>query len=126
MPAACRCSPEPPCDLYGKVSMSKSNSIIPAREITAGAEKASPLIPARTFDRGQRERLSLQRTVAALRGPEGTPVDLPEGDEAIAFQALGGGFSIEDRGQLYRTDGTQADAPGRASRTLAVCAAPTG
>lgn len=98
--------------------MSKSNSIIPAREITAGAEKASPLIPARTFDRGQRERLSLQRTVVALRVPEGTPVDLPEGDEVILFQALGGSFSIEHRGQLYRIDGTQADALGREPLTL--------
>lgn len=76
-------------------------------------EKASPLIPPRTFDRGQRERLLLSRNVQALRVPDGTPMELPEGDEVIIFQALGGSFSVEHEGQLYRIDGTQADALGK-------------
>lgn len=93
--------------------MSKSSSIIPAREITADAGKALPSIPARTDRSSKRETLTLAREVEALRIPSGDPVRLPAGARVILFQALGGSFSVEHEGQLYRIDGMDADALGK-------------
>ncbi len=75
--------------------------------------KALPSIPPRTDRTSQRERIALAREVDALRVPSGDPARLPAGDEVVIFQALGGSFSVEHQGQLYRIDGTNADALGK-------------
>lgn len=77
------------------------------------AGRALPSIPPRTHNQSKRERLLLSRDVEALRVPDGTPVGLPKDAEVVVFQALGGSFSVEHQGQLYRIDGMQADALGK-------------
>lgn len=77
------------------------------------AGRVLPSIPPRTHNQGKRERLALTRNVEALRVPDGTPIELAQGEEVVIFQALGGSFSVEHQGQLYRIDGLQADALGK-------------
>lgn len=89
--------------------MKPSNSIIPMRDLTAGAEKASPLIP-KSKPNSARERIVLTRAVIALRVPSGEVTHLPADVEVAITQALGGSFSIEYEGRLYRIDGLDADA----------------
>lgn len=74
--------------------------------------RASPLIP-RSKPSSTRERTTLSRAVAALRVPSGEADTLPADAEVVISQALGGSFSVEYEGRLYRIDGTQADALGK-------------
>ena len=97
--------------------MKPSNSIIPTRDLTADVAKASPLIP-RSKPGSARERTQLQRAVSALRVPSGEAETLPEGAEVTISQALGGSFSVEYEGRLYRIDGTQADVLGKPALEL--------
>jgi probable FeS assembly SUF system protein SufT len=60
----------------------------------------------------------LSRAVAALRVPSGEAATLPADVEVIISQALGGSFSVEYEGRLYRIDGTQADALGKPALEL--------
>jgi probable FeS assembly SUF system protein SufT len=48
--------------------------------------------------------------VRALRVPSGEVAELPAGAEVTISQALGGSFSVEYEGRLYRIDGLDADA----------------
>lgn len=48
-----------------------------------------------------------------LRVPSGEAEVLPAGIEVIISQALGGSFSVEYEGRLYRIDGLNADALGK-------------
>ena len=93
--------------------MKRSNSIIPMRDLTADAAKASPLIP-KSKPSSTRERATLSRAVTALRVPSGEIDQLPNAAEVIISQALGGSFSVEYEGRLYRIDGLDADALGKA------------
>lgn len=97
--------------------MKPSSSIIPMRDLTAGAEKASPLIP-RSKPSSARERTALIRAVNALRVPSGESDQLPAQAEVIISQALGGSFSVEYEGRLYRIDGLDADALGKPALEL--------
>src|SRR6185369_2842429 len=97
--------------------MKPSNSIIPTRDLTADAAKASPLIP-RSKPNSSRERVVLGRAVSSLRVPSGEAVTLPAGVEVVISQALGGSFSVEYESRLYRIDGTQADALGKPALQL--------
>lgn len=97
--------------------MKSSNSIIPMRDLTAGAEKASPLTQ-RSKPNSARERVTLTRTVQALRVPSGESDTLPAQAEVAITQALGGSFSIEYDGRLYRIDGLDADALGKPALEL--------
>ncbi|MDB6061882.1 MAG: FeS assembly system protein SufT [Verrucomicrobiaceae bacterium] len=92
--------------------MKPSNSIIPMRDLTADAAKASPLIPT-SKPSSARERSALLRDVIALQVPSGTVTTLPANAEVIISQALGGSFSVEYEGRLYRIDGIDADALGK-------------
>ena len=92
--------------------MKPSNSIIPMRDLTADAAKASPLIP-KSKPNSARERTALTRAVNALRVPSGELAQLPAQAEVIISQALGGSFSVEYEGRLYRIDGLDADALGK-------------
>ena len=63
------------------------------------------------------ETVSLTRDVVGVLIPAGTKVELPEGAEATITQALGGSFTVELQGHLFRIDGKDADAIGKAPQT---------
>lgn len=65
-----------------------------------------------------RERTTLTRSVNALRVPSGELTQLPAHAEVIISQALGGSFSVEYEGRLYRIDGLDADALGKPALEL--------
>jgi probable FeS assembly SUF system protein SufT len=56
--------------------------------------------------------LTLSRDVIGILIPQGTRVELPEGAEAKLTQALGGSFTVQVEGHLFRIDGRDADALG--------------
>jgi probable FeS assembly SUF system protein SufT len=60
------------------------------------------------------EKITLQRDVVGTLIPAGTKVELPEGAEARITQALGGSYTVEVQGHLFRLEGRDADAIGRA------------
>jgi probable FeS assembly SUF system protein SufT len=51
--------------------------------------------------------------------PSGVPQELPADAEVVISQALGGSFSVEYEGNLYRIDGLDADALDKPALTLA-------
>lgn len=59
------------------------------------------------------EVVTLQRDVVAVLVPQGTKVELPEGQQARITQALGGSFTIYVEGHLFRIDGRDADVLGK-------------
>ena len=65
-----------------------------------------------------RERTQLNREVVALQVPSGTATTLPANAEVVISQALGGSFSVEYEGRLYRIDGLDADALGKPTLQL--------
>ncbi|QFY43698.1 putative Fe-S cluster assembly protein SufT [Candidatus Methylospira mobilis] len=66
-----------------------------------------------------RESIALLRDVEAIRIPEGTPVALPQGHIVTLFQSLGGNFTVTDeRGNMVRITGDDADALGKEPSTL--------
>ena len=79
--------------------------------------KASPLIP-KSKPNSARERSAILRDVIALQVPSGTVTTLPAHAEVTISQALGGSFSVEYEGRLYRIDGLDADALGKPTLEL--------
>lgn len=59
------------------------------------------------------ETVTLSRDVVAILIPAGTKVELPEGSSATITQALGGSFTIQVQGHLFRINGGDADAIGK-------------
>jgi probable FeS assembly SUF system protein SufT len=59
------------------------------------------------------ETVRINREVIGVLIPAGTRVELPEGAEAQITQSLGGSFTVEVQGHLFRIDGRDADALGR-------------
>lgn len=59
------------------------------------------------------EPVTLSRDVIGILIPQGTKVELPEGAEGAITQALGGSFTVQVQGHLFRIDGRDADAIGR-------------
>jgi probable FeS assembly SUF system protein SufT len=60
-----------------------------------------------------REPVTLFRTVEATLIPQGEKMLVPEGTWLVVQQSLGGAFTLmNDRGQLLRVDGADADALG--------------
>jgi probable FeS assembly SUF system protein SufT len=59
------------------------------------------------------ERITLRRDVVATLIPAGTKVELPEGASAQLTQALGGSYTVEVQGHLFRVEGKDGDALGR-------------
>ncbi|QHS10701.1 putative Fe-S cluster assembly protein SufT [Sinimarinibacterium sp. NLF-5-8] len=57
--------------------------------------------------------VTLTRDVIAILIPRGTKVELPEGQTGVITQALGGSYTIQMEGHLFRIDGKDADAIGR-------------
>lgn len=56
--------------------------------------------------------ITLKRDVIGVLIPQGTRVELPEGASAKLTQALGGSFTIQVEGHLFRIDGKDADSLG--------------
>lgn len=56
--------------------------------------------------------ITLNRDVIGVLIPQGTRVELPEGASAKLTQALGGSFTIQVEGHLFRIDGKDADSLG--------------
>ena len=80
-----------------------------------------------------REPVILLRSAPATLIPQGEQVLVPEGTWLVVQQALGGSFTVMDeRGQLLRIDGAEADALGEKFKaeidkaTAARAAAPEG
>ena len=59
------------------------------------------------------EMVALTRDVIATLIPAGTKVELPEGANASITQALGGSYTIQVEGHLFRIEGKDADALGK-------------
>jgi probable FeS assembly SUF system protein SufT len=59
------------------------------------------------------ETLTLTRDVVGVLIPAGTKVELPEGAEASITQALGGSYTVQVQGHLFRIEGKDADALGK-------------
>jgi probable FeS assembly SUF system protein SufT len=59
------------------------------------------------------ETVTLRRDVIGILIPAGTKVELPEGAEAQITQALGGSYTVQVQGHLFRIDGRDADSLGR-------------
>lgn len=62
--------------------------------------------------------VSLSREVKARRVPSGDPLTLSAGEFVNITQDLGGNYTITWRGNMYRIDGTDADALGRKPTVL--------
>lgn len=59
------------------------------------------------------EPVTLSRDVIGILIPQGTKVELPEGAHGAITQALGGSFTVQVEGHLFRIDGKDADAIGK-------------
>ena len=59
------------------------------------------------------EPVTLSRDVIGILIPQGTKVELPEGANGAITQALGGSFTVQVDGHLFRIDGKDADAIGK-------------
>src|ERR1051325_9441120 len=59
------------------------------------------------------EQLTLKRDVIGTLIPQGTKVELPEGAHATITQALGGSYTVQVEGHLFRIEGKDADALGK-------------
>ena len=59
------------------------------------------------------EIVALTRDVIGTLIPAGTKVELPEGANATITQALGGSYTIQVEGHLFRIEGKDADALGK-------------
>ncbi|MGH8431294.1 MAG: putative Fe-S cluster assembly protein SufT [Solimonas sp.] len=59
------------------------------------------------------EPVTLSRDVIGILIPQGTKVELPEGAHGAITQALGGSFTVQVEGHLFRIDGQDADAIGK-------------
>ncbi len=58
------------------------------------------------------------REVFARRVPQGNPETIPEGQFVSIKQSLGGNYTITHHGNMYRIDGTDADALGKEAEVL--------
>ena len=59
------------------------------------------------------EPVTLSRDVIGILIPQGTKVELPEGANGAITRALGGSFTVQVDGHLFRIDGKDADAIGK-------------
>ena len=60
------------------------------------------------------ETVTLTRDVIGVLIPQGTKVELPEAAVAHITQSLGGSYTVQVQGHLFRIDGVDADALGKA------------
>lgn len=60
------------------------------------------------------EPVRLLRDCAAVTVPEGLPVTLPKGTVGSLSQSLGGSFTVYVQGKMFRIDGRDAEALGKA------------
>ena len=62
---------------------------------------------------GNAETVALERDVEAAIVPSGTRVTLQKGESATIMQSLGGTYTVTLNGNMFRIDGTDADALGK-------------
>ncbi|MDR3416393.1 MAG: putative Fe-S cluster assembly protein SufT [Nevskia sp.] len=72
------------------------------------------------------ETVILTRDVIGVLIPAGTKVELPEGAEASVTQALGGSYTVQVQGHLFRIEGKDADALGKTPQGVPQLAADAG
>ncbi|GAC1629352.1 MAG: putative Fe-S cluster assembly protein SufT [Nevskia sp.] len=72
------------------------------------------------------EIVTLTRDVIGVLIPAGTRVELPEGAEATITQALGGSYTVQVQGHLFRIDGKDADALDKETTDLVALADDAG
>ncbi|MGH8738084.1 MAG: putative Fe-S cluster assembly protein SufT, partial [Burkholderiales bacterium] len=65
-----------------------------------------------------REQLTLTRDVEAALVPVGDRITLKAGERATVTQALGGSYTVVVGGNMYRIDGKDSDALGKAPAAL--------
>ena len=65
------------------------------------------------------EPVTFTRNVIGILIPQGTKVELPEGAHGAITQALGGSYTVQVEGHLFRLDGKDADAIGKEAVKLA-------
>jgi probable FeS assembly SUF system protein SufT len=70
------------------------------------------------FPRMSYESVTLSRDVVGTLIPAGTKVELPEGAEASITQALGGSYTVQVQGHLFRIEGKDADAIGKTPQSV--------
>jgi probable FeS assembly SUF system protein SufT len=63
------------------------------------------------------ETVTLSRDVIGVLIPQGTKVELPEGAVAHITQSLGGSYTVQVQGHLFRIEGADADALGKPKPT---------
>ncbi len=61
----------------------------------------------------QNEPVSFERDCVGILIPLGDKITIPAGTQGIITQALGGSFTVYVDGNLYRVDGSDADALGK-------------
>jgi probable FeS assembly SUF system protein SufT len=59
------------------------------------------------------QTVALSRDVIGTLIPAGTKVELPSGTQATITQALGGSYTVQVEGHLFRIEGKDADALGK-------------
>jgi probable FeS assembly SUF system protein SufT len=59
------------------------------------------------------ETVTFTRDVIGILIPQGTKVELPEGAQGTITKALGGSFTVQVQGHLFRIDGKDADSIGK-------------
>src|SRR5690349_8777188 len=59
------------------------------------------------------QTVALSRDVIGTLIPAGTKVELPSGTSATITQALGGSYTVQVEGHLFRIEGKDADALGK-------------
>ena len=67
-----------------------------------------------------------ERECTARRVPAGNITQIPEGEFITITQDLGGNYTVTWRGNMYRIDGTDADAIGRKPQELNFSSRPDG
>ncbi len=67
-----------------------------------------------------------ERECKARLVPAGNPATIPEGEFVNITQDLGGNFTVTWRGNMYRIDGTDADAIGRKPQVIEFAAPDDG
>jgi probable FeS assembly SUF system protein SufT len=74
-----------------------------------------------------RENVTLQRDVAAIQIPDGTPTLLPAETPVLITQELGGSYTVMSPfGAMFRIDGTDADALGKEASSASGAEEPAG
>jgi probable FeS assembly SUF system protein SufT len=83
-------------------------------QVLSSANIRAPIVAANPMSASHdNETVTLTRDVIGVLIPQGTKVELPEAAVAHITQALGGSYTVQVQGHLFRIDGSDADALGK-------------